>query len=180
MHNVHASSDLDAIRPAIHRRFSLVGPLYLYISIYIYIISICTRKLYSSGKTISFYPTTRGDFRKDHSTISTIADLTDDLFCNINDGLTTIAAFVDLRKAFDTVNTKILLDKLVNAGIRGNVFNWRKNYLTGRQQCTLANGKKSPMLPVVCGVPQGSVLGPLFFLVYVNDIQHAVGNCGVK
>ena len=127
-----------------------------------------------------FLSINQGGFRKDHSTVSTIADLTDDIFHNINEGLSTVAAFVDLRKAFDTVNMKILLSKLNCAGIRGGVLKWCDNYLSDRQQCTFANGKKSTMLPVVCGVPQGSVLGPLFFLVYVNDIQQAVGECGVK
>ena len=69
---------------------------------------------------------------------------------------------------------------LHHAGIRGSVLKWCANYLSNRYQCTFANGKKSDLLPVTCGVPQGSVLGPLFFLVYVNDIQNAVTNCGLK
>ena len=127
-----------------------------------------------------FLSSNQGGFRKNHSTVSTIADLTDDLFCQINEGNTTIAAFVNLRKAFDTVNTKILLDKLNNAGIRGNVLKWCTNYLSNRSQCTFVNNVKSRLLPVTCGVPQGSALGPLFFLVYVNDIHDAVQSCGVK
>ena len=138
------------------------------------------KKIVGFWEENNFLSDNQGGFRKDHSTISTIADLTDNLFHNVNEGFTTMAAFVDLRKAFDTVNTKILINKLRKAGIRGGVLNWCVNYLSNRQQCTFGNGKKSPMLRVVCGVPQGSVLGPLFFLVYVNDIQHAVGNCGVK
>ena len=118
-----------------------------------------------------FLSTNQGGFRKNHSTVSMIADLTEDLFCQINEGNTTVAAFVDLRKAFDTVNTKILVNKLNNAG---NVLKWCKNYLSNCFQC------KSKLLPVTCGVPQGSVLGPLFFLLYVNDIQDAVKDCAVK
>ena len=136
-------------------------------------------------KITSFWETNfltehQGGFRKGYSTVSTIADLTDDLFHDMNRGNTTLAAFVDLRKAFDTVNTKILLAKLEHAGIRGRVLEWCRNYLSDRLQCTYANGVKSTLLPVTCGVPQGSVLGPLFFLVYVNDIKNAVINCGVK
>ena len=128
----------------------------------------------------NFLSNEQGGFRKGHSTVSTIADLTDDLFKNINEGYTTIASFVDLSKAFDTDNTQILLNKLQHAGIRGNVLNWCIDYLSKRYQCTFANSKKSGLLPVTCGVPQGSVLGPLFFLVHVNDIQGAVLNCGIK
>ena len=106
------------------------------------------------------------------ATISiTIADLTDNLFNNINQGLTTLAAFVDLKKAFDTVNHDILLKKLENCGIRGGNLAWCNDYLSRRQQKTLANGFLSKETIVKCGVPQGSVLGPTFFIVYVNDMQ---------
>ena len=122
----------------------------------------------------------QGGFRKGYSTVATIADLTDRLFHHINLGDTTLAAFVDLRKAFDTVNLNILLKKLQLAGIGDEVLAWCKDYLTNRFQCTLANNVRSSLLPITCGVPQGSVLGPLFFLIYVNDVQQAVPNCGIK
>ena len=124
--------------------------------------------------------TNQGGFRKGHSTAATVADLTDDLFQQINLGNTTLAAFIDLRKAFDTVNLEILCLKLQRAGIRDGVLNWCKNYLINRFQCTLANNVRSSLMPISCGVPQGSVIGPLFFLIYVNDVQQAVPNCGLK
>ena len=128
----------------------------------------------------NFLSKEQGGFRKDHSTVATIADLTDDLFRNSNQGKTTVAAFIDLRKAFETVNLAILIKKLENSGIRGNVLKWCKNYLSNRGQHTIAKGKCSVRLEVSCGVPQGSVLGPLFFLVYVNDVQGALDPCNVK
>ena len=128
----------------------------------------------------NFLSENQGGFRKGHSTISTIADLTDELFCQINQGNTTLAAFIDLRKAFDTVNLNILINKLERAGIRGGLLLWCKSYLAGRTQCTIANGVVSDPKSITCGVPQGSVLGPLFFLVYVNDLQGTLNECGLK
>ena len=129
---------------------------------------------------IKFLTQDQGGFRKGFSTLATIADLTDDLFTQINDGNTTVAAFIDLRKAFDTVNLKILLKKLQKSGIRHNLLEWCRSYLTNRHQRTMANGLTSNLLRITCGVPQGSVLGPLFFLVYVNDVQSALDECNVK
>ena len=91
-----------------------------------------------------------------------------------------MAAFIDLKKAFDTVDLRILLDKLNQAGIRNGTLQWCKNYLSGRVQRTVANNSTSDQLPVTCSVPQGSVLGPLFFLVFINDLDRALTNCNLK
>ena len=87
-----------------------------------------------------------------------------------------VATFIDLKKAFDTVNHNILLEKLFLAGVRNNTLNLITNYLNNRFQKTISNGKLSDLKRVTCGVPQGSILGPLFFILYINDLQGVLGD----
>ena len=83
----------------------------------------------------------------------------------------TIGIFLDLAKAFDTVNHTILLNKLEHYEIRGIPNLWFKNYLSNRKQYVHYKGVDSQMSDIICGVPQGSVLGPLLFLIYISDIS---------
>lgn len=76
--------------------------------------------------------------------------------------------FIDLKKAFDTVNHAILITKFNHYGIKGVVLDWLKSYLSQRKQFVNVNGHNSLSLPVTCGVPKGSILGPLLFLLYVK------------
>ena len=80
--------------------------------------------------------------------------------------------FLDFRKAFDTVNHQILLKKKYKYGIRGVVYDWFKSYLSNRKQYVNINKVNSPKLNITCGIPQGSILGPLMFLLYINDIAN--------
>ena len=85
----------------------------------------------------------------------------------------TLSVFIDLSKAFDTINPEILLHKLENLGVRGIANSWFRSYLTGRKQFLNLYDVKSTMEDMQCGVPQGSILGPILFLIYVNDIRNA-------
>jgi len=89
------------------------------------------------------------------------------------------AIYIDLSKAFDTVNHVLLLDKLQKFGIKGHALDWMTNYLTDRTQCTSVNGNLSSSLSVEIGVPQGSILGPLFFIIFVNDLPSVTKLCKV-
>ncbi len=109
-------------------------------------------------------------FRKKHSTILHLLKS----ISTSNDRPTkdiTIGIFLDLSKAFDTINHNTLLSKLSFYGICGTAKNWFKSYLSDRYQYTEVNGIKSTILESLCGVPQGSILGPILFLIYINDIQ---------
>ena len=117
-------------------------------------------------------------FRKNHSTFMAVLDLIDnlsksfilnDLFLN---HLFLNHKFIDLSKAFDTVNHKILIEKLSHYGIRGTPLLWFSDYLSNRKQFIKFNDALSDYKTVNCGVPQGSILGPLLIFIYVNDISN--------
>jgi hypothetical protein len=109
-------------------------------------------------------------FRLKHDTINAITKAIDVINTNTKLNNKTIAVFCDLKKAFDTVNHSILLKKLDYYGINNK---WFKSYLTGRYQYTEISGTKSKQSFISCGVPQGSILGPLLFLIYINDLPLA-------
>ena len=109
-------------------------------------------------------------FRKNHSTSLALIDLYDKISDAIDNNETSVGIFLDLSKAFDTVNHDILFDKLEYYGIRGLPLRWIKNYFSNRFQFVQYNEYYSSYKMVCCGVPQGSILSPLFFLLYINDI----------
>ena len=111
-------------------------------------------------------------FREGHSTYMALLVLLENIVNTLVKGHSAVGLFLDLKKAFDTADHDLLLQKMNLYGIRGNVLNWFSSYLRNRKQTVIYNNHESDYKEIKCGVPQGSILGQLLFLIYINDLTN--------
>ena len=112
-------------------------------------------------------------FRKGYSTEYAILETVEKLKSAVDDQKITCGIFLDFSKAFNTINHHILLEKLYNYGITGLPHAWFLSYITNRKQNVKVGNTESSLKTITCGVPQGSTLGPLLFLLHINDLQRS-------
>ena len=127
-------------------------------------------QLYTYLNDIGLLAAEQSRFHKNHSTQTSLHKLLENCYSDLENGKIIRMLALDLRKAFDRVNHKIILDKLKHYGLSGITLNWFRSYLNNRTQMACINGSVSDALIITTGVTQGSIIVPLLFTIYMNDL----------
>ena len=135
---------------------------------------IVSNRLISHFELNNIFSNNQYAYRKGRGTDLAITKFTDDVLNKFDAGQNTLAIYLDLTRAFDCVNHSILIQKLEHYGISGEAINWFKDYLSNRKYFVTYDGARSRARNVNIGVPQGSILGPFLFLIYINDLINSV------
>ena len=154
----------DKMNPENYRPISVVSTVMKTFEKFIH------KQLYSYLNDNNLLTDCQSGFRPLHSTCSVLLDLNEYFLRCIDEGYAIGAIFLDLKRAFDTVNHNILFNKLAKYGVQDKELSWFVNYFSDREQCVCIKGAKSAFKRVSVGIPQGSLLGPLLFTIFVNDI----------
>ena len=131
---------------------------------------IVYKRLYSFLDTCNIFSRNQYGFRKNHSTIDAVTKFIKETGNHLDNKESVLTVYCDLSRAFDTLDHKILLKKLNFYGIRGHVLDWFRSYLKNRRQFVKYNGHSSKIMDIDYGIPQGSIMGPLLYIIYMNDL----------